>query len=261
MGFNKILITFLSAIFLGFIGSDLKSQTENTSNKISLGFEGGVQFTKIYDNWAYSELPKSKAGFNLGFFADYQISKTVKLRFGTYYDSRGFKIQDVISPISELQSDDSIYVSYASYLTYDLDYNLNYLTIPFSIFYEKGSEKFSIYIQGGVYYSLLLSANRSGNTNLYIYPEHADNFENPDLRNPGNTITDYDKDDVFDLFVGNDWGVQFFFGVVYHINQKLDVQLTPGFAKSFEHLYADPSRNSNWSSIYKINAGIIYSLK
>lgn len=260
MDFNKLLVALMGLLFLFFLSPEIKSQTENTENKISLGFEGGVQFTKIYDNWAYSELPKSKVGFNMGLFADYKFHTNVKVRLGAYYDNRGFKIQDIVSPISELQSDDSIYTSYPSYFASDLVYNLNYLTIPFSIFYEKGNEKFSIYIQGGVYYSLLLSAHRTGNTDLYIYPDHAENFEDPKLRNPGNTRTEYNKDDVFDLFVGNDWGIQFFFGVVYHINEKLDVQLTPGFTKSFEHLYANPSRNSNWSSIYKINAGIIYSL-
>jgi len=260
MSFNKFIISFLGIIISFILSPEIMSQTEATGKKISLGFEGGVQFTKIYDSWAYSALPNSKVDFNMGVFADYCCHPSIKIRLGAYYDNRGFKIQDVISPISELQSDDSIYTSYPSYFASNLVYNLNYLTIPFSLFYEKGNDKFNIYIQGGVFYSLLLSANKTGNTNLYIYPDHAENFEDPKLRNPGNTITEYNKEDIIDLFVGNDWGIQFFFGIVYHLNEKLDLQFSPGFAVSFEHLYADPSRNSKWNNNYKINAGIIYSL-
>lgn len=258
---KKILIS-LALILSISLTTDLMSQTENvenTNSRISLGFEGGVQFTDVYDNWAYSSLPEGKVGFNLGLFADYKIIKTVKFRLGLYYDKRGFKEHDVVSPIAENQGD-SIYISYPSYYETDFDYNFNYLTIPFSIFYEKGNENFSIFIQGGIYYSLLLGASRTGFSDLYIYPEHADKFNDERLKTPGHTITDSNNEDVHDYFVANDWGLQLFIGVVFHINEKLHIQLTPGLTQSFEKLYASPNRDSGWSSYFKINAGIIYTL-
>lgn len=248
------------SVILILLTINVFSQTVEEDKRIYIGFEGGVQFTKIYDNQAYTNLPKSKVGFSAGFFADYKFTDLVKVRIGLYYDNRGFIQQDVISPIGEIQEDDSIYVSYASYFATDLNYTLNYLTIPLSIFYTKGNDKFAFYIQGSIYYSILLNAHRTGHTELYIFPEHAQYFETPEFQVAGSTITNYNKEDVYDTFSGNDWGVQLFFGALYHINKKISIQLSPGFTVAFADLYADPSRNSKWSSIYKINAGIIYKI-
>lgn len=257
---NRYYFGITVALIL-FFTTSLISQTENNEKRISLGFETGVQFTKIYDSRAFSSLPKSKTGFSVGFFGDYKLSELVKTRIGIYYDNRGFIDQDVFSPISEIQSDDSTYVSYASYFATDLDYTLNYLTIPLSFLYTKRNNKFSFFLQGSIYYSILISAHRTGYTDLYIYPDHAPKFENPELKNPGSTITEYNNEDVYELFGSNDWGVQLFFGVIFHINEDLSVQLAPGTTIAFQNLYADPVRSSKWNSIYKINAGIIYNIK
>lgn len=260
MKIKNILGFWTTIALLLFATSSLISQTENTDKRISIGFEGGIQFTKIYDSQAYSNLPKSKTGFSAGFFGDYKFSELIKARIGLYYDNRGFINQDVLSPISETQGD-SDYVSYGSYFATDMDYTLNYLTIPLSIFYTKGTDKLSFFLQGSIYYSILISAHRTGFTDLYIYPDHASEFENPELQNPGSTITEYNNEDVYNSFNGNDWGVQLFFGAIYHINPNLSLQFSPGFTIAFGDLYADPLRNSKWSSIYKINAGIIYKIK
>ena len=243
------------SVILLFTVSSVFSQTVEEDKRIYIGFEGGVQFTKISDSYAFSNLPKSKSGFSTGFFADYKFTDLVKVRVGLYYDNRGFIQQDVFTPIR-----DSAFISYNSYFATDLNYTLNYLTIPLSIFYTKGNDKFAFYIQGSIYYSILLNAHRTGHTELYIFPEHAQYFETPEFQVAGSTITNYNKEDVYDTFSGNDWGVQLFFGALYHINKKISIQLSPGFTVAFADLYADPSRNSKWSSIYKINAGIIYKI-
>jgi hypothetical protein len=248
-----IVITFFSI-------TNLKSQTEQNKSKISFGIEGGVQFTNIYDRETYSTLPKTKTGFTSGIFGNYDLSENVKLRLGLYYDKRGFKIEDYLTPISELQEDDSVYVSYASYYYEKLDYSLNYLTIPISLLYSKGNEKFEFFIEGGVYYSILLNASRNGNTELYIYPDHAANFENPLLQIPGSSITNFNNEDVLQYFTGNDWGILLSFGGVYHLNKNIDFQFSPETCFSFENLYANPVRSSKWNRIYRINAGIIYKL-
>lgn len=260
MRFRKISGCGIAVLLVILTITNLRSQNEEIENKISIGFEIGPQFTSVSDSYAYSVLPKSKVGFNAGIFGEYKLTDLVKVRLGAYYDNRGFKGQDFISPISELQDDDSVYVSYASYYSEDLNYTLNYLTIPISIIYSKGNEKFSFFLQGSLYYSLLLNASVNGTTDLYIYPEHAPKFEDPELQVPGNTITEYDNKDITNNFTSNDWGVQLFFGFIYNINSKIGLQISPGLTVGFQNLYANPSRVSKWNNVYKINAGIVYKL-
>lgn len=255
----RLILRYVILLCLLFGTTLTYSQKNDSIKRLSIGFEAGVQFTKIYDSWAISSLPKAKTGFITGVFVDYQLKNNFTTRIGLYYDNRGFLSQDVLSPISEIQGD-SIYSSYSSYYSTDLDFTLNYLTIPLSFIYTQGSDKWSFFLQGTIYYSLLISANRTGNTILYIYPEHAVNFEDPELRVPGYTITEYNKEDVYDSFSGNDWGIQVGFGVSYTISPKIDITVSPAFTLAFASLYANPSRDSKWNSIYKINAGIIYRL-
>ncbi len=251
---------FVSMFFL-FINVDLFSQEPNPDNRFNIGFEGGYQYTNVYDSEAFTVLPKGKSGYNFGLFGDYKLGGSIKLGLGLYLDKRGFKSNDYLSPIGELQSDDSIYVSYASYYQTNLDYSLNYLTIPVSLIYYRESEKISIYLKASLYYSLLLSANKDGSTELYIFPDHAPNFEAEELRVPGSTITNFNNEDVFDDFNTDDWGVQLNIGLLYKLNDRIGIHFSPGLTLAFQQLYADPIRSSKWNNIYRVNVGFNYKLK
>ncbi len=256
-------LIFISALLLlvVFSSNDVSAQETTFNKKLSIGFEAGYQFTSIFDSQAYSNLPKGKSGYNAGFFAEYPLANLISARIGLNYDKRGFISQDYLTPIGELQSNDSVYVSYASYYFTDLDYSLNYLSIPLSLIYTKGTEKYSLSLQVTVYYSILMSAVKNGSTELYIYPDHAPNFEKPEYQVPGSTITTFNNENVQQDFTGNDWGVQISLGLTYRINPQVAIFLSPGFTTAFQQLYADPLRNSKWNNIYKVNAGIKYTLK
>jgi len=228
--------------------------------QVSVGFEVGPQFTSVYDSWSYSNTPEAKVGFSIGAFVDYRIHKSFKLRGGLYFDNRRFKHEDW-NPVWEFQSGDSVFVSYTSYNYKSFIYNLNYLSIPLSIIYEKKYNKFSVYLQASVYYSLLLNASRTGSTDLFIDPEHAEYFEDKEKYKAGHTITSYDKEDVSTNFNSNDWGIQLYIGGIYHLNDRIGIHISPGFTMAFSNLYLNPQRTSRWRSVYKINAGIIYTLK
>jgi hypothetical protein len=256
------IIYFATLLFLViFSNNNMLAQETNSSKKASFGFEAGYQFTTIFDNQAYSKLPKGKSGYNAGLFAEYPVAHLISVRLGLYFDRRGFISQDYLTPIGELQSNDSVYVSYASYYATDLDYSLNYLSIPLSFIYTKRIEKFALSLQVTVYYSLLLSAKKNGTTELYIYPDHAPNFERPEYQVPGSTITRFNNENVMQAFTSNDWGVQLSLGLNYQISPQIGIFLSPGFTIAFQQLYADPLRNSKWNNIYKVNAGIKYTLK
>ncbi len=252
--YYALMVLFLLLPSVGF------SQASDEEKKISLGFEIGPQFTNVRDSWSYSNLPEAKVGFNTGLFADYNIHSNFKLRGGLYFDNRRFQHEDW-GPVAEFQSNDSIFISYLSYDYRNFDYNLNYLSIPLSIIYEKRSNKFSIYLQGSIYYSLLLSATKTGNTDLYIDPDHAGKFEDKEKFKAGHTITDYDREDVSTTFNSNDWGIQIYLGGIYHLNDRIGIHISPGFTLAFGNLYLNPQRDSGWKNVYKVNTGIIYTLK
>ncbi len=252
---------FFVSLLVLLINTDLFAQQEKSNNRISIGFEGGYQYTNVYDSEAFTVLPKGKSGYNFGVFGDYKLGASIKFGLGLYLDKRGFKSNDYLSPIGELQSDDSIYVSYASFYQTDLDYSFNYLTIPVSLIYYRESEKISIYLKASLYYSLLLSASKNGSTELYIFPDHAPNFEAEELRVPGSTITNFNNEDVFDNFNTDDWGVQLNLGLIYKLNDRVGIHFSPGLTLAFQQLYADPVRSSKWNNIYRVNVGINYKLK
>ena len=112
-----------------------------------------------------------------------------------------------------------------------------------------------------MYYSLLLSALENGNSELYIYPDHAPNFEDPELQVPGSTIKDSNNKDVINSFNTDDWGVQLNLGIMYKLNDRIGIYFSPGLTLAFQQLYADPLRSSKWNNVYKVNIGINYRLK
>lgn len=258
---NSIIynISIVAFLLLSF-NTKLISQQE-INNRLSIGFEGGYQYTSIYDSDAFSVLPKGKSAYNFGFYGDYKLGSSIKFGLGLYFDKRGFKSNDFLSPIGELQDDDSVYVSYASYYQTDLDYTLNYLTLPISIIYYRESEKVSLYLKASLYYSLLINARENGSTELYIYPDHAPNFENPELQVPGSTVTKYNNEDVYEDFNADDWGVQLNLGFMYKLSERIGIHFTPGITLAFQQLYANPVRISKWNNIYRVNVGLNYKLK
>lgn len=219
---------------------------------MNVGFEAGVQFTGIDD----SGMPVSKGGvgYSTGPFFDYYLSDIIKFRAGLHYDHRAFSLSDM-NYIS-----DTGYVGKSSYYDVEEKYNVNYLTIPLSLVYVKGNDKFNMFIQGTFYYSIFLNSNQTGDLHIFISKEDAPHFYfdgYPEFNIPGDHYLEVGKD----LFNTSDMGINLLFGFTYYINPNLGITLAPGFTYSFANVWENPERQASWSRIYKINAGIIYTLK
>lgn len=250
--FHIISITVL-ILFLSI--TNLLSQEIN-KGQFNLGFEGGVQFSNAEDKRTLNPA-SSKTGYSLGPYIEYFISDIISVKLGLYFDNRGFKIDDVyvgLAGTSEIT--DSTVFCPNSYLHITRNYNVNYLTIPLSFRYVKGSEKFKIYVEAGAYYSLLINGTRKGQNDLYLEPECAPHFEEP----PGHQYEDFNGD-ATSLFNTYDFGVNLFIGGILQFSPQWGLSISPGFSFSFANLYSNPEIDAKWTQIFKINAGVIYSLK
>lgn len=233
---------------------------EINKGKFNLGFEGGVQFNNVEDRTTLNPT-SSKAGYSFGPYIEYFISDIFTVKLGLFYDNRGFKIDDLYVGLADSSQiiPDSIVYSRNSYLHITRNYSINYLTIPLSFKYVKGTEKFKIYVEAGMYYSLLLNANQKGQNDLYIEPEYAAHFK-PPYNIPGHQYEDFNGD-VTSLFNTYDFGVSLFLGGIVQFNPQWGLTVAPGFSYSFTNLYYQPEINAKWTQIFKINAGVIYTFK
>ena len=243
------IVVLLALIF----SQELISQEEVLlKGTFNAGFEAGVQFTSVDD--PYMSMSDGGTGYSAGAFIEYFLQEKIKIRGGLYLDNRAFKLQDVGIIVG-----DSGYVGKSSYYDVLEKFKVNYLTIPLSLIYVTGSDKFKIYIQGTVYYSLLLNANQTGYIDVYISEEDAPHFyfeDFPELNVPGH----HQLNPNVQIFNTSDIGINILFGGIYYIKPNLGITLSPGFTYSFSNVWENPERNASWSRLYKINAGIIFSL-
>jgi hypothetical protein len=168
--------------------------------------------------------------------------------------------------------DDSLYYSSKSYYFYEVDYNLNYLTIPVGIVYAKGNEKFKVMIQVNFYYSILLNAKGEGYDDYYINPNDIEYFGDVGYYTgrgflPGHNITQYegeaiafsyDQDRVQYVFTDYDMGMNFQVGGTWYPTQKIGVSLGIGFTWAMTNMFKDSAIESQWSQITKFNLGFTY---
>ncbi len=221
---------------------------------LRIGIDGGVQFTSVQDNRMFSE---SGIGFSAGAYVETPIGEVLNLSLGAYLDKRNFNLnkawvlQDYEAPY---------YIGQASYYLESINYSTNYLTLPVSITYMKGENKFKIFIQMSVYYSLLINADQDGYSQLYISPIDTAHFTTPEWKTPG--ITEKNLiGSVTESFNSYDFGLNFYIGGLYDISPKMSIKLSPGITYSTANVWSNPTRTAHWTSIFKINAGIVYKLK
>ncbi|RLD86043.1 MAG: hypothetical protein DRJ02_09340 [Bacteroidetes bacterium] len=258
MNTNKLYILIIVLIFLISNTHSLCAQ-ESNKGKINFGFDGGVQFTNTNNKTTLNPTSR-KTGYILGPYAEYFISDLFSVKLGLYFDNRGFKIDDLYVGLADSSQiiPDSIVYSAKSYLHITRNYSINYLTIPLSISYVKGSGKFKIYVQAGVYYSLLLNATQKGFNDLYIDPEYAPHFS-PPFDVPGHSIEDF-TGDATSIFNTYDFGMNLYLGGIVQISPHWGLTVTPGFAFSFTNLYYQPEIEAKWTQIFQLKAGVVYTL-
>ncbi len=249
---NILLLILLTSVFIFGFSTSTIAQVYQKGN-INIGFEGGVQFTNVSDAYTIN-IPTSGVGYSLGPFVEYHVSPAFKLRFALNYDNRKFGISEPPYRVN----DSSGNFEY-SYFQFNRDYNVNYLTIPLSVFYVKGNEKFKIYIQFSFYYSLYLNAHQKGTNDLYIDPLDYP-FVTDSTITVGHNIKAFDEP-VEGLFSSSDFGINFYLGGIIKLSPRFGLTIAPGFTVGMANVYEDPSRRSKWSRIFKINTGIVYTLK
>ncbi len=247
-------ITSLFMLALVFQVQPIVSQEIVTNKgKMNIGFEAGIQFTGVDD--PYMRISNGGIGYAAGPFFDYYLSDIVKFRAGLNFDNRAFSLQDM-----DYIVDDSGYVGKTSYYDVFEEYSVNYLTIPLSLIYVKGNDKFNFFIQATLYYSLFINAKQTGYADVYISELDAPHFYfkgYPELNTPGHHYFDPD----IQTFNTSDIGINLLLGFTFFINPNLGITISPGFSYSFANVWENPERSTTWSHIYKINAGIIYTLK
>ena len=253
----RTLLNLLSISLLLTVTLTLSAQ-ESDRGKFNFGFDGGVQFTNIEDRTTINPAER-KIGYTFGPYAEYFIADLFTVKLGVYFDNRGFKTDDLyvgLADSSQIIPDSMVY-SPGSYLHISRDYSLNYITIPLSINYVKGSEKFKIFVQAGVYYSILLNAHQEGYNDLYIEPEYAPHFK-PPYNVPGHQIENFNGDTTT-LFNSFDAGMNLYLGGIIKLSEHWGITVSPGFQISFTHLYNRPDIDAKWRQLFKIKAGVVYT--
>lgn len=236
-------------------GNNLIAQ-EIVSKKgsVNFGFETGLQVTGISD--IESQIVKSKLGFNAGPLLEYYLSNNVKFRIALHFDNRSFSMESTLRPLVI----DTLIYSYDSYYHEKENFKVNYLTIPLSLIYIKGSDKFKLYIQGTVYYSFLINSTQSGFRDVYISENDAPHyyFENyPEFNTPGHHYLEQDTQ----KFNSGDIGINMFFGAIYYVKPGIGISFSPGLSYAFSNVWEDPTRIATWSTLYKFTFGLVYSVK
>jgi hypothetical protein len=269
--FKNYFFLLFTAVTCFFTLNSFSQGFEPTVKKgaFNVGIEGGVQFTNIN---SYSSIynPSSKVGFTSGLYGEYYVSSGFKLKVSFLYDRRPFQLSgDLIFSDTAGQK-----ISNSFYL-YQTDYRVNYLTIPFGIGYERGSDKFKLLLNFNLYYSLLLNATMNGGELYYFDP--SDGFDlsqtilNQGLNEfqlsgttSGVTFNDISNESTqvyqTEDFSNSDFGIILMLGGLYQASPQLGVSLTFGFGYSFNQVFENPEIDSKWSQMAKINMGVVYTL-
>lgn len=268
--YYKLLIGII--MFLFFTPVSLFAQEIEKKGHFAIGAEGGVQITNIKGFSGYSAT--SKVGYSAGVFGDYYLNNDFKIRLGAYFDNRKFELERYQPGLAN-EIGDSVYITYRSWYLYQVDYGLNYLTIPIGIIYSKGNEKFKLMIQLNFYYSIFLNGTMKGSDNYYIDPNDAEYFidvgyyEDRNFQ-AGANITDYsgstnaasfDQDRIQYLFNTFDFGTNFLIGGVYNVTQKIGISASIGFTLSFGDLFQESDIDTKWTQATKFNLGFVYLLE
>ncbi len=246
--------SFLLILILSLLIISSHAQEVSKKGNIRFGMEGGLQLTGVND--PYMQVSKDGTGYNFGPYLEYYLSEFVKIRASFQYDNRNFSLENGLQYIV----DDSGYVGKTSYYNVKENFSVNYLTIPISIIFSRGTGRLNFYLQGSVYYSILLDSDQTGDRYVYISEEDAGEFffeDHPEFNNPGI----HHLDPIIHNFNSSDLGINIFVGLNYSITPKIDLSISPGFTFGFNNVWEDPSRSVTWSRVYKFTAGLSYKIK
>lgn len=258
---KKYQLFFWAGCLFLFVSAQSMAQ-DTLATRWSFGVAAGPQFTNI-SSPGLPNPPESGIGYMAGVFAQHTLSKEFNISIGLNFDKRAFSSRYTSA---WFQFNDSV-ISQDSYSAYDINYKLNYITIPVSISYVKDVDKLKLFVRGSVYYSLFVDAQQQGYTDMFIADsdfQYIDHEQYPEI-NKGHNRTDYTgtTDKLLDTerFNTSDIGFNFFIGAIYDFSEKVGIYLSPGFTASFGRVLENPAYDSKWTRVFKIEAGLVYHLK
>lgn len=255
---NRMMVLGLLVISVNFASA----QFETKKGQFNIGVDGGIQFTDIRSFGSIYQ-PSSKIGYTIGAFGDYYISNDFRLRLALNFDNRAFQIN------SNLPLADTSGKIGNSYYLYQVDYKLNYLTIPFGVIYTRGGDKFKILLQLSFYYSIFLNSTMNGGEDFYIAPEDIGSLPDDSELLPGHNFYAYDGSTTGLAYAFNsktehfnsyDFGFNFLIGGLYQVTPTVGITLSLGFTYGLANVYENTEWDSRWSQMTKVNLGIAYTL-
>jgi hypothetical protein len=215
------------------IGFGLLAQNEVQRSRWYIGFSGGAAFGDIA-NTSFSYRLSDSPGLQVGGVFGYNLTKNLSLQFEAVFERRIFRMERYVNGFK--LSDSSEYVCWDCFYGFDVSYTSDYISLPILLNYHRGTERFGIHIQGGLFYSLLLVNNYDGYEEFYFDPVGANNFI-PDYV-PGmyraiysgpstNLINTYD--------IGAILGLAGKYKLTQNIDLMIEARLTLGYAGIFEN--------------------------
>jgi len=262
---NFFKFLFIFTIISG-TGSPFHLTAQGISKKglFNIGVEGGVRFTNIREFSPIYQV-NSRMGYSVGAFMEYFMIKDLKIHVGAFYDNRAFQL------LGNFPFVDSTGNILKSYYLYQVDYKLNYLTLPISIQYQRGSEKFKVILQGGLYFSLFLGSTMDGGEDIYIDTEDKGLLSDSSTLTVGHNSTLYSGNtsgiDSYYYSAGDfrfstyDFGFNLLIGLLYNVTPQLGLTASVGFSYSVTNLFEDPEITSRWSQNTRLNIGVLYTFK
>lgn len=240
----KNTVTFI----LLFISTSIQLNAQSFG--VKAGYTASNFIDKI-DGVTKSDNYKSRKGFNVGAFVDFDLNKSLTLNTGVHYLTKGFYIEEDITYNNNNVSFGGITLqNTSSTVNHKNNVNLSYIGIPVQLkIYQKINDKIKIYALGGGYLDFTLKAKSIVTETLvsgFIAP------------NTPNTVTkEYDipiglKKDTYSLL---DYGVTFGLGGQFN-SILLEANYNIGL-NNVKHYY--PGNQEGYNRHLNISLGYIFN--
>lgn len=156
---SPLIAGFLFCWMLAVIPGQIQAQQAPELSRWRVGVAGGVLMGDIANTSVIYSL-SDKPSVHIAGILGYQISPDFMIQAELLYERRIFRSERYITGFR--LSDTSSYICWDCTYSYDVSYSSDYITIPVLLSYARSKNKWSLYAQGGVYYSVLLVNNHSG---------------------------------------------------------------------------------------------------
>lgn len=240
---GKRKFTFLTCLFksclllalLVFDTSQVMSQQAPDYSRWRLGVAGGILMGDIANSSVIYTL-SDKPSAHIAAIGAYQISPDFIIQAELLYERRIFRSERYITGFR--LNDTSSYVCWDCTYAFDVWYHSDYISVPILLSYARSKKNWSLYAQGGVYYSILLVNNHDGLEQFSLPAVGANPFVAYGFE-PGNYRTVYTgkSNNVINTYDG---GLMMGLSLRRKINQVMEVGIEGRLQIGFVGIYENP---------------------